>query len=285
MEILNTPEQAFQYVWDSRRSDQSVGIVPTMGALHAGHFSLVQQSAKTCDRTVASIFVNPTQFAEGEDLDRYPRTLQSDVAGLEDAGAAAVFIPEADAIYPAGYSTSVVPPDVAKPLEGRFRPKHFSGVATVVLKLFHLLPGTHAFFGQKDYQQLQVIRAMSRDLNVPIEIVSCPIVRESDGLAMSSRNRYLTGEDRVRATLLRQALLQAKRLYDSGERDRSVIESAMLEQLAGPSQAVDSVDYAVVVNGKTLMPSESIDDDSIALIAARVGETRLIDNLFLTESE
>src|SRR6056297_732753 len=198
MKLLKTASDAHRFVSEMRREGQSVGLVPTMGALHEGHLSLVRAGRGRCDATVATIFVNPTQFAAGEDLDKYPRTLDADLAALEAAGCRGVFVPEVAEMYPPGCTTSVDPAEIARPLEGAFRPTHFRGVATIVLKLFHILPASHAFFGQKDLQQLRVIESMVRDLNVAIEIVGCPIVRESDGLAMSSRNRYLDDGQRRR---------------------------------------------------------------------------------------
>lgn len=280
MQILRTTKQATELVWQWRRRDASVGLVPTMGALHEGHLSLARTSVGQCDHTVTTIFVNPTQFAPHEDLSRYPRTLDADLEGLRREGVSAVFVPESDDIYPPGFSTSVQPPSVAQSLEGEFRPAHFQGVATVVLKLFHILPTTHAFFGQKDYQQLCVIRAMVRDLNVPIEIVACPTVRETDGLAMSSRNRYLNAEQRIRALRLFAALDAAEHAVHDGQRDAAAIERIMQATLLadGPEQGVDSIDYAKLVDAQTLQPIRQLDDRAVALIAAKVGSTRLIDN-------
>ncbi|MCO8120647.1 pantoate--beta-alanine ligase [Stieleria sp. TO1_6] len=280
MQILKTPEQVYAFVWGLRRQGASVGVVPTMGALHAGHLSLVNASQQYCDHSVATIFVNPTQFAPGEDLDKYPRTLEADLEGLAASGAAAVFLPEPQVIYPPGYSTAVLPPDVARCLEGQYRPEHFQGVATIVLKLFHLIPATHAFFGQKDYQQLRVIESMVRDLNVPIEIIGCPIVRDPDGLAMSSRNRYLNPSERSRALRLSQALDRAESQLATGETDPRIIEQQMRSVLDGGDshQGVDSIDYATVVDWRSLQPVDKISGAVVALIAAHVGSTRLIDN-------
>ncbi|QEF98865.1 Pantoate-beta-alanine ligase [Stieleria maiorica] len=280
MQILRTTEQAYEFVWQARRSGQAVGLVPTMGALHDGHLSLAKTSVGQCDQTVATIFVNPTQFAPHEDLNQYPRTLDADLEGLRSVGVSAVFVPQGDVIYPPGFSTTVQPPDVAQSLEGAFRPTHFQGVATIVLKLFHILPASHAFFGQKDYQQLCVIRAMVRDLNVPIEIVACPTVREPDGLAMSSRNRYLDANERSRALRLAAALEEAEKAVLDGQRDPAAIERIMHATLlaGGPDDGVDSIDYATVVDAITLEPIRQIQDRSVALVAAKVGSTRLIDN-------
>lgn len=282
MQILKTVHQARTFVWDLRREEASVGLVPTMGALHDGHLSLVRASAERCDHTVATIFVNPTQFGAGEDLEQYPRTLDADLDGLRQAGATAVFVPTSEQIYPPGYSTSINPPKVALGLESEFRPTHFEGVATVVLKLFQVLPASHAFFGQKDFQQVRVIEAMVRDLNVDVEIVSCKIIRDPDGLAMSSRNRYLNQKDRLRALRLSVALSQAEDAITRGERNPNSIENIMRSALLadGPQTGVDSVDYAKVVDPMTLEPITEIEHEAVALIAARVGPTRLLDNRF-----
>lgn len=263
-----------------RQNHRTIGLVPTMGALHDGHLALVRRAKQECDVCVATIFVNPTQFAAGEDLSRYPRPLQRDLELLKSENVEAVFLPTEAVMYPPGFGTYVTPPPVALPLEGESRPEHFCGVTTVVMKLFQIVPADRAFFGQKDYQQLRVIEDMAGDLNVPIKIVRCDIVRESDGLAMSSRNRYLSAEERQRALSLFNALAVAKKLTQSGQQDVSAIEAAMHVELAD----CDRIDYAVVVDRMTLQPlHESIvrPEHSIALIAARLGNTRLIDNELL----
>lgn len=276
MKILKDKSEARAWVINHRRSGKTVGLVPTMGALHEGHYSLVRRSHEVCDLTVATIFVNPTQFAANEDLSRYPRTLQQDLDGLEASGAAAVFVPEESSMYRTGHSTFVLPPAVAESLEGAVRPEHFRGVTTIVLKLFQILPASDAFFGQKDYQQAAVIRAMVLDLDVDIRIEVCPIVRDSDGLALSSRNRYLSPEQRVCALGLSRSLAEAERLIISGIRDIPTIESAMQDVLTASD--VDAIDYAVIVDGTTLRPRPQVADGCVALVAARVGSTRLIDN-------
>ncbi|TWT76399.1 Pantoate-beta-alanine ligase [Planctomycetes bacterium CA13] len=277
MQRLLTPEQARSFVLSHRFEGRTVGLVPTMGALHKGHLSLVRQSQQQCDVTVATIFVNPTQFGPSEDLDKYPRLLEHDCELLEREGTAAVFLPSNEAMYANGYSTFVDPPKVAQRLEGECRPGHFRGVATVVLKLSQILPATHAFFGRKDYQQLKVIQAMLRDLSVGIIAVPCETVREQDGLAMSSRNRYLSDEQRSQSLRLSKALSKAKQLADSGEQSIDVIEEAMQEELRRDG-GVDRIDYATVVNAETLDPLSKLDQPAVALIAAFVGKTRLIDN-------
>lgn len=262
-----------------QRSGRRVGVVPTMGALHDGHLSLVAASRAACDATVVTIFVNPTQFGPNEDFSRYPRTLEADLAKLAAAGADYAFVPEVAEMYPAGATTSVEPGDVAKPLEGQFRPGHFRGVATIVLKLFQAVPADAAFFGQKDFQQQLVVRQMVADLLLPIEIVVCPIVREPDGLAMSSRNVYLSADERRKALSLSRALQAAESLVAKAERDAANIAAQMRATLR--AAGVESIDYATVVDAKTLAAIDRIESTAVALIAARIGTTRLIDNAIL----
>ncbi|MEO9591990.1 MAG: pantoate--beta-alanine ligase [Rhodopirellula bahusiensis] len=259
------------------RGGDTIGLVPTMGALHEGHLSLVHAATSSCDRCVTTIFVNPTQFAAGEDLDQYPRPLEDDLAMLRDAGVDAVFLPNTKEMYPGGpeeKSTSVQPSAVALPLEGVHRPDHFVGVATVVMKLFQAVPSDRAFFGRKDFQQLCVIEHMVRDLNLPIQVVPCEIIREPDGLAMSSRNRYLSDDERQRASCISRSLAQVERAFEEGNRDSQHLESILVDHLGD----CDSVDYAVVVDRETLAPVSTISKNVVALVAARVGATRLIDN-------
>ncbi|QDV15004.1 Pantoate-beta-alanine ligase [Rosistilla oblonga] len=280
MKIVKLVSEAQRWTFDQRAVGNRVGLVPTMGALHAGHISLAQRSHTICDRTAATIFVNPTQFAPSEDLDKYPRTLDADLEKLEAAGVDLVFTPEPSEVYPAGFSTYVSPPAVGGTLEGASRPDHFRGVTTVVMKLFNIVPATHAFFGQKDYQQAAVISAMCRDLNVPIQLEICPIVREPDGLAMSSRNRYLSDDQRQRALGLSRALQAAQQQFHSGTTDGPQLKQTMLDALA--EAKVDTIEYAVIADAITLAPLPTIDRPAVALIAARVGATRLIDNTLLT---
>jgi pantoate--beta-alanine ligase len=280
MRVILRPEQMQQTVLELKRSGRQVGLVPTMGALHAGHLSLVRMARGRADVVVASIFVNPTQFGPREDLAKYPRTLEADLQALSAEKCDLVFVPQAVDIYPPGFSTYVEPPAVARPLEGLCRPGHFRGVATVVLKLFNLIPADIACFGEKDYQQLAVIQHMARDLNLPIEIVPGPTEREPDGLALSSRNRYLSPAERQQALALSHALGRAEQLVASGERDGEVIQSAMRGVLA--AAGIERVDYAAVADRETLAEKQTLDGPAIALIAAFVGTTRLIDNRLLT---
>jgi pantoate--beta-alanine ligase len=277
--LMTRGSDVWSAVIQARSARQRIGLVPTMGALHEGHLSLVREAKSQCDFAVVTIFVNPTQFGPREDLDQYPRTLTADLGALACCDVDAVFVPTPDEIYPAGFSTYVEPPRVSEPLEGRCRPGHFRGVATVVLKLFNLVPADVAFFGQKDYQQFLVIQRMVEDLNVPIEIRMCPIIREPDGLAMSSRNRYLSDSQRQCAVALSRALGRAQELVAAGERDAPNLIDTMQRILA--EAGVSRVDYVAITDPQTLEPLARLDRQGVALIAAYVGQTRLIDNALL----
>jgi len=259
-----------------KAEQQTIGVVPTMGALHEGHLSLVRESLANSDQTIATIFVNPTQFSATEDLGQYPRPLEADLAKLEALGVQHVFVPADGEVYPKGFSTAVDPPDVAGKLEGEFRPTHFGGVATVVLKLLNMTQADIAFFGQKDFQQVLVIQTMVADLNVNVDIRVCPIVREPDGLALSSRNVYLSAEERTIALTLSKTLEHVERLVRDGQTDGYEVVTEMRQMLI--DGGVTSVDYAVIADGKTLNTAETISLPAVALIAAHVGKTRLIDN-------
>jgi pantoate--beta-alanine ligase len=278
-ELIQDIETLRLRVTELRREGRSLGLVPTMGALHEGHLSLVRASRARCDFTAVTIFVNPTQFAPHEDLARYPRTLPGDLAVLEEVQADLVFAPASDAIYPPGFSTYVEPPEIARPWEGVCRPSHFRGVATVVLKLFQLLPADVAFFGQKDYQQALVIQHMTLDLNVPMQIEVCPIVREADGLAMSSRNRYLTAAERQQALAISRGLRLADQQVRDGIRDTEAIRERMRVELT--EAGIERIDYIAVVEPNTLIETPETRPPVMALIAAYVGHTRLIDNCLL----
>ncbi len=262
-----------------RQLGRRVGLVPTMGALHEGHLSLVEVARERADVVVATIFVNPTQFGLSEDLAKYPRTLDADLRALSTAGCDLVFVPATGDMYPPGSSTFVEPPAVSQPLEGLCRPGHFRGVATIVLKLLNIIPADLACFGQKDFQQAQVIRRMVADLNVPIEIVVCPIIREPDGLAMSSRNRYLSPAERQQALALALALDEAERLVATGVLDSEPILAAMGNKLR--SAGITRIDYVALADPESLAPVTQIDGRAVALIACYVGSTRLIDNRLL----
>ena len=256
-----------------------VGFVPTMGFLHEGHLSLVRRAAAETEHVVVSIFVNPAQFGPREDLQAYPRDLERDLALLGSTGVCdMVFTPSAAEVYPPGFQTWVDVGDVAAPLEGARRPGHFKGVATVVAKMFGMVEPAVAYFGQKDAQQLAVIRTMVRDLNLPVQIVGCPTVREADGLAMSSRNSYLNAAERQAATVLYHALSTAQRRREAGERDAERLREAMREVLAGEPLA--DVEYVSAADPLTLVELDRIDDDGVLLsMAVRIGRTRLIDNV------
>ncbi len=279
MNIIENRQQAYQQVSQWRQLGASVGLVPTMGALHAGHLALVQRSCHECQHTLATIFVNPTQFAPHEDLSRYPRTLEQDIAQLREVGTDLLFLPQSDELYPEGFSTTIEPPAVAKPLEGEFRPTHFRGVATIVLKLFQILPATIAYFGQKDFQQLAVIERMVEDLNIPVVVQGCETVREPDGLAMSSRNRYLSVAQRQIALSLWRALCAVHEQATAGETDVGLLEQRLEQSLR--EGGIERIDYARVVDRRYLTPLAQLDRPAVALIAAHVGSTRLIDNILL----
>lgn len=260
----------------AKQAGETIGLVPTMGALHAGHLSLVSASLAECDKTVVSIFVNPTQFSPNEDLKKYPRTLDRDFQLLKEQGCWLVFAPSVEEVYPQGYETSIDVGSVALPWEGESRPDHFGGVATVVLKLFQMVPADRAYFGQKDYQQSLVIRQMATDLNLPVEIHVCPIVREPDGLAMSSRNAYLLPAEREQACLLWQSLKLAESLLAEGETRVAVIKEKMKRLLTSPGQI--ELEYIAFLAQGTVREVETIEQPTVVTLAARVGRTRLIDN-------
>jgi pantoate--beta-alanine ligase len=275
--ILRTKREVREVLSAWKAAGKRVGVVPTMGALHAGHLSLCERSTAECDRTVVTIFVNPTQFGPHEDLDKYPRTLEADVAALGRYGVDYVFAPSDEEMYPPGHSTFVQPPRVAEPLEGVCRPGHFQGVTTIVLKLLNVVPADVAYFGQKDYQQAAVIRRMVEDLDVPVEIAVCPTVREPDGLALSSRNAYLDPAQRRQALAVSRSLRAAAELIEEGERNADVIREQMRQVLR--EAGIERIDYVAVVEGHTLTDLQEVTGPAVALVAAFVGETRLIDNL------
>ncbi|MFZ1139530.1 MAG: pantoate--beta-alanine ligase [Candidatus Sulfotelmatobacter sp.] len=262
-----------------RSAGKRLGFVPTMGALHEGHMSLVRAARASCDVVAASIFVNPTQFGPNEDLAKYPRSFECDRELLEREGVEVLFAPSVEEMYPAGAVTWVTVEGLSGKLDGRSRPGHFRGVTTVVAKLFHVIEPDTAFFGQKDAAQVAIIRRMVRDLNLPVEIVVCPIVREPDGLAMSSRNAYLDPEQRKRALLLHGSLLHVQRLVDAGEREAAKLVVAGREAFAAEGSV--RLDYFELVDPDTLDPVEDISGGALAAVAAFVGSTRLIDNILL----
>ena len=281
MRVVRTIADLRSLLRPLREQGQRIGFVPTMGFLHEGHGTLIRQSAARCDVTVVSIFVNPTQFGPSEDLANYPRDLERDQNLCLEADASVLFLPEVSEIYPTGFQTHVEPGRLAEPLCGRFRPGHFRGVTTVVAKLFNIVQPDLAFFGQKDFQQTVVIRRMARDLNLPVDVVVVPTLREADGLALSSRNIHLDEDARRRALCLSQGLLAAKAAFDAGERGAA----KLLKIARGPLAGVDSLQYLKLVDVQNLEPIQGPVDRTAALcVAAYVGSTRLIDNVVLAPS-
>ncbi|GAB6064431.1 pantoate--beta-alanine ligase [Deferrisoma palaeochoriense] len=278
MEWLETIDAMRAWSRAARARGKTVGFVPTMGYLHEGHLRLVARARELADRVVVSIFVNPTQFGPGEDFDRYPRDEERDRRLCEEAGVDAVFFPSAAEMYPEGYQTYVTVEEISKPLCGASRPGHFRGVATVVLKLFHAVEPDVAVFGEKDYQQLQVVRRMVRDLNLPVRIVGVPTVREADGLALSSRNTYLSDEERRQALAIPRALRWAQEQVEAGVRDPGALAGEIRSLLEGAGLRVD---YAEIRHPDTLEPVGSIEDRAVLAVAAFSGRTRLIDNRVL----
>jgi pantoate--beta-alanine ligase len=265
------------FVAEVRLRGESLALVPTMGALHEGHLSLVRQARKECEVAVVSIFVNPTQFGPTEDFARYPRNPQKDLELLRRLGVDVVFAPSSAEIYPAGFATFLDPGHIVTVFEGAIRPGHFRGVATVVLKLFNIVRPDIAFFGQKDFQQVVVVRRLVEDLNLPVRIAVCPIVREADGLARSSRNVYLNEEERKAAPVLFRSLERAEEMAQAGEADAERLLEEMRRAFAAEVRV--QLDYAAIVNPGTLEPVAEVVPGSVALVAARLGSVRLIDNL------
>lgn len=276
MEIIKTIADMKQFAAAHRA--EGIGFVPTMGALHEGHLSLIERSVRENPVTVVSVFVNPVQFCPGEDYEAYPRTLDADAALAADAGAAAVFAPSAQEMYPEGYHTYVETGGITDVLCGKSRPGHFRGVTTVLTKLFHLVQPQRAYFGQKDAQQLLVVQKMVRELHFDLEIVGCPIVREADGLAKSSRNQYLSADERRRAVVLSRSLDWAKAQVDAGAVNVAELLNGMHERITAEGGDVEYIEY---VSRETLLPLETVQPNSMFALAVRFGTTRLIDNLFV----
>lgn len=285
MIIANTIEEVRAQVREWRKEGLTIGLVPTMGYLHEGHASLVDKAVTECDRVVASDFVNPTQFGPGEDLEAYPRDFERDCALLEAHGCDMVFHPEVDEMYPQGGGTTdtfiEILSEMPKQLCGVTRPIHFRGVCTVVGKLFNIVTPDKAFFGQKDAQQLAIIKHMVRDLNFGIEIIGCPIVREEDGLAISSRNTYLNPEERKAALILSQSVKLAKDMVAGGERDSETVLEAMRAHIEANPLA--RIDYVSAVDGITMLPVSELSDGVLVAMAVYIGKTRLIDNFTVGE--
>lgn len=279
MERLASKQEVRQAVAEARHEAKRIALIPTMGALHEGHLSLVRAAAERADYIIVSVFVNPTQFGQGEDFEAYPRDLARDMDLLGAEGVDLVFAPTPEIMYASDAKVTVDPGPLGALYEGAVRPTHFNGVCTVVTKLFSIALPDLAFFGEKDYQQFVIVRRMARDLDLPVKVVGCPIVRECDGLALSSRNVYLSAEERAAAPVLYQALRTAETLVLDGERDAGVVAGALRDTIAGEPLAV--LDYAEVVDAVTLLPVDTITGPARALVAARFGATRLIDNIAL----
>ena len=276
--VVRKPAEFRQACDAARAKGNQVGLVPPMGALHDGHLSLIDEAKRLADFIVVTVFVNPLQFAPGEDLDRSPRTLEDDLDGCRVRGVHLVFVPEPDAMYPAGFQTQVSIAELTQPLEGRFRPEHFDGVTTVVTKLFNLTGSCAACFGRKDYQQWKILERLARDLDMPVKVVGCPIVREPDGLALSSRNRYLSPTERERALGIVSGLRAAHDAWKDGLRDPTELQAIAERPIEA---AFDRVDYVAAADPDTLEAPTSGEKSLLIAVAAHLGATRLIDNVVL----
>ena len=279
MNVAYTVKEVREQVKAWKKEGLSVGLVPTMGYLHEGHASLMKKAVEENDRVVASVFVNPTQFGPTEDLESYPRDFDKDCALCESIGVNLVFHPEPEEMYAPDFCTWVDMDVLSKTLCGKSRPIHFRGVCTVVSKLFNIVTPDRAYFGQKDAQQLAIIRRMVRDLNMDIEIVVCPIVREEDGLAKSSRNTYLNEEERAAALILSKAVFLGQKMAADGETDTAVIKKAMIEKIE--SEPLAKIDYVEIVDGLSMQPVDKIEGSILAAMAVYIGKTRLIDNFII----
>lgn len=275
--VINTPDEMHRW---ATNAIGRVGLVPTMGALHEGHLSLARESVTACENTVATIFVNPTQFAPDEDFEKYSRTLESDLNQLDAIGVDVAFVPSVEMIYPSGEEITIQQPDVAYRWEGASRPSHFPGVCTVVEKLFRIIPADVAFFGQKDFQQTRVIMALVQQLEMPIDVQVCPIVREASGLAMSSRNQYLSDSGRDLASCIYRVLCEARAAAQVPSAGPKAIALDAERKLK--DAGISKIDYVAVVDPDSLEPLDEWQPPSIMVVAAYVGSTRLIDNMFLT---
>jgi len=280
MKIFDNAVEMQKFCLEMKKKNMSIGLVPTMGYLHQGHLALVRAARKENDLVVVSIFVNPIQFGVGEDFEEYPRDLSRDVALLEKEGADACFAPTVKNMYPEGYSTFVqVEGEITQKLCGRSRPIHFRGVTTVVSKLFHICLPDRAYFGQKDAQQAMIVEKMVKELNFPLTVVRVPIVREADGLAMSSRNVYLDEKQRQEALVLNRSLQQAREMIAKGERDVQVVKQFIIDYINTSPQA--QIDYVEIVNGEDLSDLERIEGKVLIALAVKFGSTRLLDNILL----
>lgn len=284
MEIINRRQRMFSIARKLRRETKTVGFVPTMGALHAGHLALVQECRQRCDVLIVSIFVNPTQFNQSQDLEKYPRDLTADAAMLSEYDVDYIYAPENDEIYPEGFSTYVNVEGLTDILEGESRPGHFRGVATVVTILFNTIRPDHAFFGQKDAQQVAVIKRLTRDLGFETEIVVVPTIREESGLAMSSRNALLTKEEHEKAVIIIEALREAKIAFKKGERNALDLTQTVRTRIE--TEPLAKIDYISIVDRETLQPVEKIgDEETLIAVAVAFGDVRLIDNVILNRKQ
>ena len=280
MRIIKSVSEMQSYADSLRAEGTTIGFVPTMGALHEGHLSLIRKSIEKTDKTILSIFVNPAQFSPSEDFGKYPRDFVRDEKLAEDLGVDIIFYPTEETIYPDGYDTYIIVDGLSAQLEGKSRPTHFKGVTTVVNKLFNIVKPHFAFFGQKDAQQALIIKRMITDLNLDIVIVVCPTIREDDGLAMSSRNSYLSPDSRKQATLIHRALKEAEFLHLNGEQSSEILIQKIMETLN--SASLVKIDYLSIVNLDTLLPVESTKEGALVAVAVFIDKTRLIDNILLT---
>ena len=274
--VARTPKEVKEIIRDWKKQGYSIGLVPTMGYLHEGHGSLIERAVKENDKVMVSVFVNPIQFGPNEDLETYPRDFDADLQMIEKLGADMVFHPEPSDMYAPDFSTTISVAGVSENLCGARRPGHFNGVCTVVTKLFNLSEADRAYFGQKDAQQLAVVRRMVRDLNANIEIVGCPIIREDDGLAKSSRNTYLNPDERKAATVLSKALRTGKQMIESGEKNAEVVKSKITEIIS--KEPLAKIDYVEITDWNSIEPVDIIDRSTLCAIAVYIGNTRLIDN-------
>ena len=275
--VAEEPDALWLHLARDRQEGKRIGVVPTMGALHAGHLSLIEAARGECDVVVVTIFVNPMQFGPHEDFDRYPRPLEEDIQRSREQGVDLIFHPSREVLYPRDFDTAVEVGKLSTIWEGRHRPGHFRGVTTVVLKLFNIVEPHVAYFGQKDYQQQALIRRMCRDLNLPVEIRTCPTVRDADGLALSSRNQYLSPEERQSALGLSQCLTLAREMILAGETDLAAVREEMRNRLESTKGVV--LDYFTIADAETLEELSAPKPKMVALVAAHVGKTRLIDNM------
>lgn len=283
MKLITTIKEIREIVSEWKKAGKTVGLVPTMGYLHEGHQSLIRQAHAENDEVVVSVFVNPTQFSANEDLSSYPRDIENDLEKSREAGASLIFHPEVSEMYPDGFNTYIEAFGVTEVLEGASRPTHFRGVTTVVGKLFNIVQPDRAYFGQKDAQQAAVIEQMVRDLNFPVKVVRCPIIREEDGLAKSSRNVYLSEEEREAALVLSQSLKLAKEMLEQGEQSAEKIKQTMTEKIQ--QEPLAEIDYIKIVDHRSLQDVAVIEAAVLIPIAVRIGSTRLIDNFVFGERE